>query len=639
MPAAEIIKKALRLLGVRNFTLGIHDAAFPGLATEDLGRGSPYSEAAAQFFEFAAALGFNSVQLGPQGITTAANPSPYDGSFFSRNPLSLAAQPLVSPQYCLLKPATLDRLIRQRPGRMELVDDRFSRWAQGMVLAEIAESYRRNIKESSTIAASTLYAAYTTYRQKNSWLLPDALYQVLRRHYGGRTWRKWGEDASARLDQHLFAPQQSQKTIRDRLDALQYQHAQAIDDYCFIQFLLAEQHQSLRSFCRRLDLKLFGDLQIGMSGRDAWAAQAFLLPDYVMGAPPSRTNPLGQPWNYPLLDPRRYYSNVNRQPGPGLLFVRQRLEKIAGEFDGLRLDHPHGLICPWVYKAGQLDPWYAVQHGARLFASPDLPDHPALAEYAIALPEQLNRELPRYADDWVAALDPEQLNHYSELFVDMMETLNHQWCGDGEIICEILSTQPYPVKQVLQRYGLGRMRVTQKADLGNPADVYRSENAQPQDWLMLGNHDTPPIRQVVEKWLIDGSAGQQAEYLAQRLAIPAPERSAWIERHAFDPAALVQAKFADLFLGPAQNIMIFFVDLLGGTRSYNRPGTIGLDNWMLRVPPDYKQKYAEKLSTFEVLNIPYALAMALRAKVNSYGVHCSEHHELIRQLEVVDKVI
>ncbi len=636
MSAAGIIAEALRLLGVRNFTLAIHDAAFPGLATEDLGRGTPYSQAGGEFFEFIASLGFNSVQLGPQGITTAANPSPYDGSFFSRNPLSLAPQSLLSSEYGLLDPATLAKLVRQRPGDMARVDDRFSRWAQGAITTEIGLGYRQKIKASKAAAAKALCDTYSIYRQKNSWLIQDALYQVLWRHYGGRTWKQWGEDEHARLDQHLFAPRQTQQRIsQDRLATLQHSHAEAIDDYCFIQFLLAEQHQNLRRLCRRLDVKLFGDCQIGMSGRDAWSTQAFLLPGYVMGAPPSRTNPLGQPWNYPLLDPRHYYGKDPKQPGPALLLVRQRLEKMAGEFDGLRLDHPHGLICPWVYKADQLDPWHAVQHGARLFASPDLPDHPALAGFAIARPEQLNYELPRYADSWVRTLDPEQLLQYGELFFDMMATLKQQWYGAGEIICEILSTQPYPVKRVLQRYGLGRMRVTQKADLSNSADVYRSENAQPEDWLMLGNHDTPPIRQVAEKWLADGSARQQAEYLALRLAIPAPERSAWIERHAFDTAALAQAKFADLFLGPAQNIMVFFVDLLGGRRSYNRPGTIDLANWRLRVPPDYKKRYAKKLSTNEVLNIPAALSLALRAKINTSTGDCSEHHELIRKLGTI----
>lgn len=641
MESVAIIQKALRLLGVRNFTLGIHDAAFPGLAKEDLGRGSSYTEAAAGFFEFVASLGFNSVQLGPQGITTAANPSPYDGSFFSRNPLSLAPQTLANSAYRLLDPATLERLVAQRPGDVAMVDDRFSRWAQSAVAAEVSRQYRTKTKALSTAAARALDAAFSRYRLNNAWLVPDALYQVLWQHYGGRTWKQWGDGDTAQLDKHLFAPRPGEeKYTRDRLHSLQHSSAEAIDDYCFIQFLLAEQHQDLRGLCRGLGLWLFGDCQIGMSGRDAWRTQGFLLPGYVMGAPPSRTNPLGQPWNYPLLDPRRYYEGDRNphnpeRPGPALLFVRQRLAKMAAEFDGLRLDHPHGLICPWVYKARQLDPFYAVQHGARLFASPDLPDHPALAEFAIARPEQLNHELPRYADDWVAALEPGQFSQYGELFSYMIATLKQQWSGAGEIISEILSTQPYPVKRVLQGYGLGRMRVTQKADLSNPGDVYRSENAQPEDWLMLGNHDTPPIRQVAEKWMANGSARRQAEYLALRLNIPLVERPAWIEHHAFNTAALVQAKFADLFLGPAQNIMVFFVDLFGGRRSYNRPGTIGLDNWRLRVAPDYQKNYTEKLSTRDVLDIPEALAMALRAKINGSPGDCSEHHELLRQLEAI----
>lgn len=639
MPAAGLIKKALRLLGVRNLTLAIHDAAFPGLAGEDLGRGSPYSQGAAEFIEFIAALGFTSIQLGPQGITTAANPSPYDGSFFSRNPLSLAAGALINSESRLLSPTTLAQLVSQRPGAMDRVDDKFSRWAQATIVAEIARHTRPEIADSGAAGKTIRSPAYLTYRRNNShWLIPDGLYQVLWHHYGGKTWRQWGDDETARLDQHLFAPQQGQQQqIQARRATLLQQQARAIDDSCFIQFLLARQHHDLRRLCRRLELKLFGDCQIGMSGRDAWAAQALLLPGYVMGAPPSRTNPLGQPWNYPLLDPGKY-STAERKEGAGLLFVRRRLQKMAGEFDGLRLDHPHGLICPWVYWANQLDPWQAVQHGARLFASPNLPDHPGLAPLAIVRPEQLNHELPRYADGWVADLGPEQLERYGALFAAMVDTLNGQWHGRGEIICEVLSTQPYPVQQVLRRYGLGRMRVTQKADLANPADVYRSENARAEDWLMLGNHDTPPIWQVADHWSADGSARQQAEYLARRLAIPAAERSAWIDYHRHNAAALVQAKFADLFLGPAQNIMVFFVDLFGGKISYNRPGTVGGDNWRLRVREDYKKHYAEKLSTNEALNIPRALAMALRAKITGSAGDSPMHHELLHQLEAADEV-
>ncbi len=224
-----------------------------------------------------------------------------------------------------------------------------------------------------------------------------------------------------------------------------------------------------------------------------------------MGAPPSRTNPRGQPWNYPVFDPYHYFvesgrkDGRTRRPGAVVNYVKQRMEKIVDEFDGLRLDHPHGLICPWVYRAGREDPFIAVQNGARLFASPMLTDHQMLRQYAIVRQDQLNLDKPRYDDNWVAELEDQQVDRYAQLFAVGMEIAKNKWGTFETIACEILSTQPYPIKRVMERYGLGRFRITQKADLNNDLDVYRSENARPEDWLMLGNHDTASIRQVARE--------------------------------------------------------------------------------------------------------------------------------------------
>ena len=96
------IDRALKSLGIKNFLFGIHDAAFPSFSEEDFGRGTPYSEGAADFMGFVRSLGFSGIQLGPQGITTEANTSPYDGSLFSRNPLSLAMRSLTRMECPLL---------------------------------------------------------------------------------------------------------------------------------------------------------------------------------------------------------------------------------------------------------------------------------------------------------------------------------------------------------------------------------------------------------------------------------------------------------------------------------------------------------------------------------------------------------
>ena len=82
--------------------------------------------------------------------------------------------------------------------------------------------------------------------------------------------------------------------------------------------------------------------------------------------------------------------------GPALRFLQARMDKMFAELDGVRIDHPHGFVCPWVYPANQPNATLAGQNGARLFSSPDLPDHPDLAAYAIARPDQLDFDVPRY---------------------------------------------------------------------------------------------------------------------------------------------------------------------------------------------------------------------------------------------------
>lgn len=638
------IDRALEILGIRNFLLGIHDAAFPSLPEEDLGRGSPYSDGAGEFFRFIRSLGFNGVQLGPQGMTSPTNASPYDASLFSRSPLSLAPLALARLDCRLFNPEKLARITGQLHPDSRRVNELFIRMAMGDISTEICSRYQDELMEGTSASCASLHDSYDLfYRQNFAWLERDSLYHILRQHYGGKNWRLWEGKKETGLDRHLFNPRPGQeKAARRRLEELHKQYSESIEDYCFIQFLLAEQHKELRERCRHLGLKLFGDFQIGLSGRDTWYAQSFLLQDYVMGAPPSRTNPEGQPWNYAVLDPQHYFGEsyletpLNNQgifegeSGAAVRFLRQRVEKLAGEFDGLRVDHPHGFICPWVYKANQDDPYRAVQNGARLFASPTLADHPSLVKFAIVRQDQLNKQKTRYDDNWVADLEIKQVRRYALLFNVIMETARKEWGGSGDIACEILSTQPYPVKKVMELYGLGRFRVTQKADLTNDLDVYRGENAQPEDWMMLGNHDTLSIWQVVDKWFEDGITRLQAEYLSRRLNIPEGERTGWIERLSVDGDALVQAKFADLFVGPAQNIMVYFTDLFGEKETYNKPGTVNANNWTMRVSRDYQQIYTDKTSKNLALNIPQALAMALRSKGRSTNV---EHLELIRELE------
>jgi 4-alpha-glucanotransferase len=509
--------------------------------------------------------------------------------------------------------------------------------AQERALAEALATFRaRSVAGDPAVAA--LARDFADFRRAHAdWLERDALYEVLRRLYGGREWNGWPLADEGALDRGLWdPPPEGREAESARRAWLLAAHASDVEAFAFAQYLAQAQHRRLRQRLRQLPLELFGDLQIGFSPRDAWFASGFVLRSHVMGAPPSRTNPAGQPWGYGVLDPQRFLEPDERggaREGPALRYLRARVARMFEDFDGIRVDHPHGLVCPWVYRTGTADPLRAVQQGARLYSSPDLRDHPELAPYAIARADQLDPSRPRHDDGWVRDLSEEQVERYGRPFAVLADEAARHGRESRDLACEILSTQPYELGRVMARHGLGRFRVTQKADLSRADDVYRGENAGPEDWIMLGNHDTPPIWRVAEDWVARGEGRRQAEYLASRLLAPGEDREAWVARTAPDPAALAAARFADLFVGPAQSVQVSFADLLGQREPYNRPGTVGPENWSARVAPTFREDYEALRRAGRALDLRRALARALRSRGPGFA---AAHASLIAGLERPD---
>ena len=520
-------RKKLEQLGVRRLLLAIHDVSFPADPDEDIGRGSPATRAAQRLFAFAKELGFTGIQLGPQGQTSRDNASPYDGTLFSRHLATIGMETFRA----LVRPESIARVLY----RGERADHRH---AFDAIHALVNEAYgSRTADQVRAVAA---------FRSANPWVDRDGLHAALcaERRTGFRQWPEWDLWANGRDPSALFA-----------------QHARAIDRYAFGQLLAHEDHARVRVRC---GLVLYGDLQVGFSDADAWGLLGSFLPGYAMGAPPSRTNPDGQPWNYPVFDPAR--------PELATQLVTARLDKAFEEYDSIRIDHPHGLVCPWVYRTEQL-----VKNGTRLYESPD---DATLAPFAIAERGQLDRTLPRHHDEWVRGLRPDQVDRYARLFDAIAASATRHGRAFADISCEVLSTLPYPLARVLERHALGRWRVIQKANLDDASDVYRTENARPEDWVMIGNHDTPPIFALIEAW-------------------PAATRDAWAQRLAellklTDPSRLSSTSFlatamlAELFACKAENVSIFFADLFGFTDRFNTPGTYNNINWTLRLPAKFE---------------------------------------------------
>lgn len=528
--------------------LSIHHASFPA-GDDDLGHGSPASRRGGELLAWLAGQGFTGVALGPAGITGRDNPSPYDATAMSRNPLHVALGPLVRAG--LLSDEELAAAVAARPAG--------DRVQYGYAF----DAQRRLLRLAAARAhAEGPIAERVRHRRAVPWIATEARFEALAASAGHDDWRRWPDDAPWDTDA-----------------AWAFEVAQLFAD---------DQHREVQRRAGELGLRLYADLPIGISHRDRWSLRPLFLAGYAMGAPPSRTNPEGQPWDFPVLDPA--------QPEAARAHLAALIDRLLADHGGLRIDHPHGWVCPWVY-AGD------VQRGARLHESPDLDDHPALAAFARVRPDQLDRSRPRHDDAWVTALEPAQIDAYAGYVDLVVDRARAHGVATGDLMVEVLSTCPRPLAAVLARHGLGRFRVTQKARVDDPTDVYRSDNAAPADWIMIGNHDTPPLGLVIDRWRERGELDGRVAWLRARLRVDA-----------IAPRDLPTALLAELFLGPARNVMVFWADVFGLRDVYNKPGVVDGGNWSMRVPADFEAAHAAAVARGDAPDLDAALAMALRAR-------------------------
>ena len=621
---AALVAEARRRLDIRQLALSIHDASFPAHDL-DVGRGSPYSSASHALAELVSTLGFDVLQLGPQGESSSGNPSPYDTTAFSRSSLSIDLASLLEKDAgsLLTKEELLVGLDGRPAGSAQRADHRFA-WRVQRALLQRA--FRR-LREGHGPGTSELRARIESFcRANEDWLARDGLYEALAELHGEQGFRQWPEP-----DRRLPNPQPGERQrIERRRQEIERRFAERIAFHGFTQYLAHAQHARFRRRMRGLGLRVYGDLQIGLADRDVWALEPLFLHDYRLGAPPSRTNPDGQPWGYPVFDPGLYRDGDAE--GPVIRFLRRRLDLAFQAYDGIRIDHPHGLVCPWLYRTteprsgsesgleseAEAEPETLVREGARLFSAFGVPGHPSLLAYDIARPEQIDRERAPWADDRVRDLDPEQVDRHAILFDEVVAAAARAGVGSEGILCEVLSTLPRPLERVMQRFGLGRFRVTSKLDPGDSEDPYRIEAATASDWLMIGTHDTPSIWALLATW-DEPRRRARAVHAAERLEPDPALRARFAETLVREPGLLAQALLAEMFTCAARNVLVFFSDLFGIVDSYNQPGTISSENWSLRVPRNFRDVYHERLARHRALDLRLALALALRAKPGGHG--------------------
>ena len=609
----KIVKKALEVLGKKNFVFIMHNGSFPAANGQNTGFGTINSEGGRKFLDYAEGI-FDAIQMGPAGKTKSTDASPYTGTIFSNNPLFIDLKELTTKKWNhILSESTYNEIVENNPNKGK------NRTSYSYITKKqeeaLTEAYDNFLKWND----KKLNKEFDSYKLKNkSWLDNDSLYEALSIEHGTDYWPNWKSD----IDKNLLNPQSNEEKIEyaKRINEISAKYSKEIDRYKFIQFVLNKQNEETRKYASSKGIKMIADRQVAFSDRDSWAYQSLFMPDWCLGCPPDYFSKDGQAWGFPVMDPEKLF-NSDGTLGEGGILMKELYKKMFRENPGgVRIDHIVGLIDPWVYVKGK-KPMPNCGAG-RLYSSPE---HPALSKYAVAKLEDLNNEFTSDNEKRVRTLTDEQIKLYGRLIEKIViAAAKEEGLTKDAIVCEDLGTLTNPVASVMKKYELLGMRLTQFTVPTEPDDPYRCKNITEKCWAMVGTHDNRPVR-VWAKSLINTHEGYlHVKNLVDDLFAESDNKDDIIVKMTSDAEFLTETKLVELFACKAENIQIFFTDFFKMTETYNVPGTSGDRNWSLRLPDNFEN--------MEVINLPQILKKAIISRGKEFS---DKNKKIIEELDEI----
>ena len=302
--------------------------------------------------DWAVATGQNVIQLLPINDTTMS------GSWQDSYPYNANSSFALHPQFIHLPAAgvRVDKAYRALKEELEALPQVDYERVNQEKLRLLRALFAR--KGAAAIAS----AEYRDFVAENAyWLLPYAAFCVLRDEHGSAEWSQWPGFST-------YAPRKVARYIEA--------HREAVDFYCWVQYLLDAQLREAVAYAHRRGVVLKGDLPIGVSrtSADAWTAPALFNLDSQAGAPPDAFSADGQNWGFPTY-------NWDKMAEDAYDWWKQRLRKMSCYFDAFRIDHILGFFRIWEipvrYRSGLMGhfspalPYPAEELRARGFALPE----------------------------------------------------------------------------------------------------------------------------------------------------------------------------------------------------------------------------------------------------------------------------
>ena len=401
-------------------------------------------------------------------------------------------------------------------------------------------------------------AFYRFRREEASWLVNYCIYRWLMDEAGGsEAWDWWPEERKTVKGAMAYLASERERgaNVDDRLEF-----------YAWVQWLCFRQWRAVRAHADNKDVKLMGDIPIGVSRYSAdvfFHRENFDL-DWCGGAPPELIfkhdlfiQKWGQNWGIPLY-------RWDRMEAEGFPWWRQRIAKLVDIFHIFRIDHVLGFYRIYSF------PWQPQRNAEFL---------PLTEKEAAKL---TGGPLPGWAPRPDDTPENKAANRADG---DLRLRMAVQAAGSSAVVGEDLGSVPDYVRPHLASLDIAGFRIPHW-DYDEEGHVIPPEDLPECSFVTYSTHDhdsIPAMWASFHRIIADPDADpdeqeQAAEYLrlmAEFADIP--------EEGKYGPevkAALLEA----LMSSRSRYAALMITDLCDLTDRINSPGTVGPHNWSFRLP-------------------------------------------------------
>lgn len=533
---------------------GILLPAFSTRREGDLGVGD--TRALMEWIDWASAHGVGFLQLLPINETGLDN-SPYNAiSSVALDPVYLSCDPADLPG------VTKDDLAAARAELGEAVNDR-------LVSYDVVRAVKRRLLESAwsefSSADESLRLEFEKFRRDEAgWLDEYTLYRWLMERSGiGEAWDLWPSDCNDPLRARAWL--ENERVARPALVEDRMGFFAWVQWLCFRQWRYVHKHATARN------VKLMGDIPIGVSW---YSADVFFKQDdfdlqWCGGAPPETMfrhdrfiQRWGQNWGIPLY-------KWGKMQAEGFPWWTRRIRKLMEIFHIFRIDHILGFYRIYAF------PW-----------------RPQRNDEFLGLTRQEAEEVTGgKLPGWSPRPDDTGKNKAANLADGDVRLRAILAAADGaEVVGEDLGCVPDYVRPHLASLGIAGFRIPHW-DCDANDHVIPGGLLPECSFATYATHDHDTIaamwkdfRVATEDVCLDDNersgANRNLRLLAEFAGIPVHRDGQWPEYGDVIQWRLIKA----LLASRARYAALMVTDLFGQSDRYNRPGTVGGENWRLRLP-------------------------------------------------------